>query len=183
MFYPTTCVGFGTGAARMFLAVFLGSLVRRAIGTPRGESRTFGFRLGARASLRPSLPTPLNRLFRQPAALPLLRPRVDPRGSPGILTGSAIGLAIRLILRSRLTLIRRALIRKPWSCGVGESHPHYRYSFLHLPFRTLQRPSRDAFAASGMLPYHIIHGFGGRLMPDYYPCAAARLVSCYALFE
>ena len=183
MFYPTTCVGFGTGAARMSLAVFLGSLVRRAVDSPQGACRTFGSRLGPRASLRPSTPTPLNRLFRQPAALPLLRPRIGPRGSSGILTGSAICIAFRLIIRSRLTLIRRALIRNPWSCGVGESHPHYRYSFLHLPFRTLQRPSRIAFDASGMLPYHKIHGFGGRLMPDYYPCPAARLVSCYALFE
>ena len=167
MFYPTTCVGFGTGAARMFLAVFLGSLVRRAIGLPRGDGRTFGFRLRARASLRPSSPTPLNRLFRQPAALPLLRPRVDPRGSPGILTGSAIGLAFRLILRSRLTLIRRALIRKPWSCGVGESHPHYRYSFLHLPFQALHGASRPRFKAAGMLPYRY----------QYIPCLRRR-ASC-----
>ena len=25
--------------------------------------------------------------------------------------------------------------------------------------------------------------FGGMLMPGYYPCTAARLVSCYALFK
>ena len=28
-----------------------------------------------------------------------------------------------------------------------------------------------------------IHSFGGILMPDYYPCPAARLVSCYALVK
>ena len=27
------------------------------------------------------------------------------------------------------------------------------------------------------------HGFGGVLMPDYYPCRTARPVSCYALFK
>ena len=27
------------------------------------------------------------------------------------------------------------------------------------------------------------HVFGTGLMPDYYPCGAARLVSCYALFK
>nr|AOE06236.1 hypothetical protein [uncultured bacterium] len=27
------------------------------------------------------------------------------------------------------------------------------------------------------------HSFGGILMPDYYPCLTARLVSCYALFK
>ena len=143
----------------------------------------FQVRLRVRTFLLPSTSTPFNRLFRQPAWLTLLRPRVDPRGSSGILTGSAIGLAFRLILRSRLTLIRLALIRNPWSCGGGGSHPPYRYSFLHLPFRALQGDSRLPFAAHGMLPYHKIHGFGGRLMPDYYPCPAARLVSCYALFE
>lgn len=28
-----------------------------------------------------------------------------------------------------------------------------------------------------------IHSFGSMLMPDYYPCPVARLVSCYALFK
>ena len=27
------------------------------------------------------------------------------------------------------------------------------------------------------------HGFGCMLMPEYYPCGTARLVSCYALFK
>ena len=63
--------------------------------------------------LRKSKPTPFNRLFRQPAAVSLLRPHVTLKGSNGILTVSAIGLAVRLSLRTRLTLIRLALIRKP----------------------------------------------------------------------
>ena len=50
-------------------------------------------------------------------------------------------------LRPRLTLIRLALIRKPWSSGVRVSHPHCRYSCLHLLFRTLQQPSRATFRA------------------------------------
>ncbi len=28
-----------------------------------------------------------------------------------------------------------------------------------------------------------VHGFGGVLMPDHYPCGTARPVSCYALFK
>ena len=32
-------------------------------------------------------------------------------------------------------------------------------------------------------PYGPSHSFGTGLMPDYYPRGAARLVSCYALFE
>ena len=44
------------------------------------------------------------------AALSLLRLHVTPEGSNGILTVSAIGIAVRLSLRTRLTLIRLALI-------------------------------------------------------------------------
>ena len=75
-----------------------------------------------------------------------------------------IGLALRLILRSRLTLIRLALIRKPWSFGGRVSRPPCRYLCLHLLFRALQRPSRNAFRARGMLPYRPhtgSRGFGG----------------------
>ncbi len=100
------------------------------------------------------MPTPFNRLFRQPAALSLLRHRVCTHGSNGMLTVSAIGLALRLSLRSRLNLIRLALIRKPWSCGEGVSHPLYRYLYLHLLFQNLQHASRHIFKGAGMLPYH-----------------------------
>lgn len=60
-----------------------------------------------------STSTLFNGLFRQSAALSLLRLHVTPKGSTGILTCSAIGLTVRLSLRTRLTLIRLALIRKP----------------------------------------------------------------------
>ena len=63
--------------------------------------------------LRESTSTLFNRLFRQPAVVSLLRLHVTIGGSNGIFTVSAIGLAVRLNLRSRLTLIRLALIRKP----------------------------------------------------------------------
>ena len=65
----------------------------------------------------------------------------------------SIGCASRLPLRSRLTLIRLALIRNPWSSGEGVSRPLCRYLYLHLLFRCVQRVSRHAFARSGMLPY------------------------------
>ncbi len=98
-----------------------------------------------------------------------------------------IGIALRLSLRSRLTLIRLALIRKPWSIGVRVSRPHYRYLCLHLLFQTLQGPSQAPFAAVGMLPYlPCKHGTGAsaaHLMPGYYRCPVARPVSCYALFK
>ena len=66
----------------------------------------FQVRIGDRICLASSTPTPLNGLFRQPAALSRLRHHVAHAGSTGILTGSAIGYAIRLCLRTRLTLIR-----------------------------------------------------------------------------
>ena len=131
------------------------------------------------------IPTLFNGLFRQSAAVSLLRPRFTPGDSNGIFTVSSIGSASRLPLRSRLTLIRLALIRKPWSFGGRVSRPPYRYSYLHLLFHALQQGSSPIFDAHGMLPYHPfrIHGFGTGFMPDYYPRRIARLVSCYALFK
>ena len=106
----------------------------------------------------------------------------------GILDPMAIGSALRLRLRSRLTLIRLALIRNPWSCGVVVSRHHCRYLSLHLLFRYLQLGSRHAFSGCRNAPLPItlkgrFHGFGNGLMPDYYPCGITRLVSCYALFK
>ena len=100
----------------------------------------------------------------------------------------SIGVASRLALRSRLTLIRLALIRNPWSFGEGVSRPLCRYLYLHLLFRGLQRGSRHAFHGYRNAPLptlykKVSHGFGNGLMPGYYPCGATRLVSCYALFK
>ncbi len=101
----------------------------------------------------------------------------------------SIDFALRLRLRSRLTLIRLALIRKPWSSGVRVSHPHYRYLCLHLLFRTLQHVLQHTFYADRNAPLPVsslmtkIHSFGSILMPDYHPRPIARLVSCYALFK
>ena len=113
-------------------------------------------RLFLRICLQESTSTPFNGLVRQSAALSLLRLHVTLKGSTGILTGSAIGLAVRLSLRTRLTLIRLALIRKPESCGEGVSHPLYRYLYLHLLFHTLQQGSRPTFDAEWNAPLPII---------------------------
>ena len=176
MLYPTTCVGlrYGCRARSGCLADFLGSLITLAVGSP-GGSPYCQVRLGRRTFLPPSAPTPFNALFRQCAEVPLLRPRVAARGSDGILTVSAIGLAIRLILRSRLTPGRLALPGKPRSCGGGVSHTPYRYLYLHLLFRTLQRGSPRAFRACGMLPYRLRENrspaaSAACFTPDYYPC-------------
>ena len=86
------------------------------------------------------------------AALSRLRLHVTLKGSTGILTCSAIGLAVRLSLRTRLTLIRLALIRKPWSFGGRVSRPPYRYLYLHVRFHTLQKGSRLTFNAEWNAP-------------------------------
>ena len=77
----------------------------------------------------------------------------------------SIGLPFRVILRTRLTLIRLSLIRKPWSFGVRVSHPHYRYLCLHLLFLTLQQALRLTFNADRNAPLPVlftIHSFGGK---------------------
>ena len=115
-----------------------------------------------------STSTPFNHLFRQMAALSLLRLHIAMRASNGILTVSSIGLGCRLILRSRLTLNRLALFRKPWSFGGGASHTPYRYLFLHLLFRTLQSSSRCAFDAERNAPLPI-HKDSTASAADLYP--------------
>ena len=146
-----------TGAPRVKLSGFSreSDYVRCRL-TP-GGSAYCQVRLGGWICLPPSAPTPFNLQFRLQAALSLLRLHVATRASDGMLTVSSIGLGFRLILRSRLTLNRLALFRKPWSFGEGASHPLYRYLFLHLPFRTLQSGSRRAFDAerNAPLPIHM----------------------------
>ena len=171
---------------RCSLADFLGSMVTRTITALRRAWCTIRIQLGAWICLRPSKPTPFNALFRQRAAVSLLRPRVRRTVSDGILTVSAIGLGHSLNLRTRLTLNRLTLFRKPWSFGERESHPLYRYLYLHLLFQTLQNASRHAFCAAWNAPLPISkdpRASAACFIPDYYPCPAPRLVSCYALFE
>ena len=92
----------------------------------------------------------------------------------------------RIMLRTRLTLGRLTLPRKPWPFGEGASHPLYRYLYLHLLFHTLQQSSRFTFDAEWNAPLPIITdpiASVNCLMPDYYPRQTPRLVSCYALFK
>ena len=91
------------------------------------------------------LPTSFNLRFRRQAGVSLLRLHIAPISSNGIFTVSSIGCAVRLRLRARLTLIRLALIRNPWSCGEEVSRLLYRYLYLHLLFHCLQPVSRQAF--------------------------------------
>ena len=122
----------------------------------------------------PGLATAFNALFRQRARVSLLRHRSASRKPGcGILTACPSACPYPDGVRSRLTLNRLALFRNPWSFGEGVSRPLCRYLYLHLLFPPLQRVSRRAFAAAGMLPYQSALRRSPRLRHQAY----ARLLS------
>ena len=112
---------------RCCLADFLGSLLTGSVTLDRSPQCTVRLQLLGWICLPQSTPKPFNLLFRQQAALSLPRHRNRPYDLYGNINPLAIGCAVRLNLRTRLTLIRLALIRKPWSFGEGVSRPLYRY--------------------------------------------------------
>jgi hypothetical protein len=66
-----------------------------------------------------------------------------------------IDYAFRPRLRSRLTLSRRTLLRKPWTIGGGDSHPSF---VTHAGILTSQASTagfRRRFTGQGTLPYHV----------------------------
>ena len=173
----------GTGRRRLALGGFLGSMLTTALRSPEGP-RYYQVR-DHRADLPARLPYTLQRTFpsvRGSSTSPSPLRTASGRWNVDQLS---IGFAFRLILRSRLTLNRLSLFRKPWSSGEKVFHLLYRYLCLHLLFRTLQPCSRTTFRAYGMLPYqsHRFLGFGMTLIPVHHPCSTARPVSCYALFK
>ena len=64
---------------------------------------------------------------------------------PGNINPVPIDYAFRPRLRGRLTLLRLALSRNPWTFGERVSHPLCRYSCQHSHFRYLQQTSRFTF--------------------------------------
>ena len=147
-------------------------MVTAAVGSPGGSPYCL---LSPRRPDLPGLPitTGFNALFRQRAGVSLLRLRVTRHTGLRNIHRMSVGVASRLTLRSRLTLIRLALIRNPWSFGEGVSRPLCRYLYLHLLFRHLQRVSRHAFSGGGMLPYQSVIRQSPRLRHRTY----ARLLS------
>ena len=68
---------------------------------------------------------------------------------PGNINPVPIDYAFRPRLRGRLTLLRLALSRNPWTFGERVSHPLCRYSCQHSRFRSLHRiPHRPASQSS-----------------------------------
>ena len=74
--------------------------------------------------------------------------------SPGNINPVPIDYSFRPRLRGRLTLLRLALSRNPWTFGERVSHPLCRYSCQHSRFRSLHRiPHRPASQSSSMPPH------------------------------
>ena len=153
MFYPTTCVRLRYGPDTDMLSGFSRELDYQHCRLVPGDAAYC--RVSASAADLPAagIPSRFNALFRQCAGVSLLRLSFAAAAGNGMFTVSSIAFASRLVLRSRLTLIRLAWIRKPWSCGEGVFHPLYRYLYLHLLFRRLHRHSSACFGAAAMLPY------------------------------
>ena len=74
---------------------------------------------------------------------------------PGNINPVPIDYAFRPRLRGRLTLLRLALSRNPWTFGESVSHTLCRYSRQHSRFPALQPASRPTFTAQGTLRYHM----------------------------
>ena len=94
----------------------------------------------------------------------------------------------RVPLSPRLTLIRLTLFRKPWVFGVYLSkYIIVTYAYIFFSSRS-SKPHGSPSTPTAMLPYHAKLIFASLasaavLMPAHHPRNAARLVSCYALFE
>ncbi len=147
--YPSTCVGFGTGARHL----------------PRGFSRRHGFRdfwPYGHGITSQSCPADF------PTGPPTRLPQDDHRlGSPSLprppigrtvatrywnINQLSIAYACRPRLRSRLTLSRLALLRNPWTFGGGVSHASF---VTHAGIRTSRASTaglRRRFSRLGNAP-------------------------------
>ena len=144
MFYPTTCVGLGYGSIQDMLSGFSREYVFRHCPLARGlaalsrlTSRR-GFACGdhqLHASTHYSVSA---RTFHSSVSTSLLTRVTE-------FLPFAHRISSTRLLRTRLTLIRLALIRNPWSSGGRVSRPPCRYLYLHLLFRDLQQGSRPTF--------------------------------------
>src|SRR2546423_2656510 len=68
----------------------------------------------------------------------------------------AIDYAFRPRLRTRLTLSRRTLLRKPWAIGGGDSHPPFVTHAGILTSRASTAGFRRRFTGTGTLSYRAI---------------------------
>ena len=113
MLCQSTCVGWRYGQLYCKrLAGFLGSLIRVIISVAEALEYYHVSASSADLPTKP-IPTHFNELFRQFADLSLLRHHITQYSWYRNINLLSIGLALRLCLRTRLTLNRLALFRKP----------------------------------------------------------------------
>ena len=155
----------GTGAHGA-IAAFLGT-----------RSARFPTRLSVRVAARPpgggfsSRPaSPLAPVSSLPARALRMRPRSSGHAQYRNLYLSSIGYASRPRLRPRLTQGRSASPWRPWTSGLGDSHPHLATHSGILSSQPSTAPRRCGFAGLAMLPYHgraspSVPGFGGAFQP------------------
>ncbi len=84
----------------------------------------------------------------------------------------AIDYAFRPRLRSRLTLSRRTLLRKPWAIGGGDSHPSFVTHADILTSRASTAGFRRRFTGSRTLSYR-----AGRSEERHAPTASVTSLS------
>ena len=100
----------------------------------------------------------------------------------------SIGYALRPRLRSRLPRGRSALPRKPWTSGLGDSHPHLATHSGILSSRSSTAPSGAASPERQCSPTKESFCFLSRasaacFSPGHFRRRASRPVSYYALFQ
>ena len=143
LLHSPTCVGFGTGAVASTFRGFSRHHGFNQLSAPKGLPDVRHLR-GGRVflSLQASHAAGHSRSSGWPI---LVRHPITPRRRGRNIDLLSIDYAFRPRLRSRLTLSGRPLLRKPWAFGGRDSHPSYRYSFLHSHFRYLHGSSRYRF--------------------------------------
>src|ERR1044072_6638500 len=123
MFYLSTCVGYRNGHANPAYRSFAERRDRGLAGIRQPAShlapnRHFGFPY--RDWLRAC---PRTTIAWDPLPFPVPASVITETTWYRNINLLAIDYAFRPRLRSRLTLSRRTLLRKPWTIGGGESHP------------------------------------------------------------
>ena len=115
------------------------------------------------------------------------RPSIARTHKYGNINPFPIDYGFRPRLRSRLTLGRLPLPRKPWVYGEQVSRLFYRYSCQHNHFRTVHPALRQSFRPYGTLPYQTPYGESAAsapcLAPLHFRRNVIRPVSYYAFFK
>ena len=153
-------------ARALSLEAFLGGM---ASGTRRLEASCHRVSGYAESDLPESTPTRLAQDYHRLGSHSLPRPPIGQMSATWYrnINLLSIDYAFRPRLRSRLTLSRRTLLRKPWTNGGGESHPTF---VTHAGILTSNRSTKPYDAASrnwnALLPRTepagpYTHSFGG----------------------